>query len=77
MCAESNYRKIKEEIDNINCDEGGVSSGHLWKLKKKLSPKCRDPPTAMMDTQGNPLTSPDAIMSLARITYSKRLENKR
>ena len=34
MCAESNYRKIKEEIDNIDCDEGGVSSGHLWKLKK-------------------------------------------
>ena len=57
MCAESNYNKIKEEIDNIKCDEGGMSSGHLWKLKKKLSPKCRDPPTAMLDTKGNLVTT--------------------
>ena len=43
-CAETNYKKIKEEIANIDCEEGGINSGHLWKLKKKLSPKCRDPP---------------------------------
>jgi hypothetical protein len=42
-CAETNYKKIKEEIANIDCEEGGIN-GHLWKLKKKLSPKCRDPP---------------------------------
>ena len=76
MCAQSNYEKIKEEIDNINCDEGGFNSGHLWKLKKKLSPKCRDPPTAMLDKAGNLVTSNQAIEELAIDTYKKRLENR-
>ena len=76
LCAEKNYNKIKEEIDNIKYGEGGMSSGHLWKLKKKLSPKCRDPPTAMLDTKGNLVTTPEAIMTLAVETYKKRLENR-
>ena len=49
LCAEKNYNKIKEEISDIKHEEGGINSGKLWKLKKKLSPKCRDPPTAMLD----------------------------
>ena len=76
LCAQSNYEKIKEEIDNINCDEGGFNSGNLWKLKKKLSPKCRDPPTAMLDRAGNLVTSNQAIEELAIDTYKKRLENR-
>ena len=66
-----------EEVKKIDCEEGGINSGHLWKLKKKLSPKCRDPPTAMMDRQGNLLTSAPAIEALAVDTYKKRLENKK
>ena len=75
-CAESNYKKIREEIDNIKTDEGGFNSGHLWKLKKKLSPKCRDPPTAMVDREGNLVTSNEAIEAIAIETYKKRLENR-
>ena len=41
--AEENYEKLKEEINGIKCDEGGINSGKLWRLKKKLNPKCRDP----------------------------------
>ena len=52
-CAENNYNKIKEEISNIKVEEGGLHSGNLWRLKKKMSPKCRDPPTAMLDSSGN------------------------
>ena len=76
MCAQKNYETIKEEIENIDCEEGGVNSGHLWKLKKKLSPKCRDPPTAMLDNMGNLLTSTHALEALAVETYKKRLENR-
>ena len=36
MCAQTNYDIIKEEIKNIDCEEGGVHSGHLWNLKKNL-----------------------------------------
>ena len=75
-CAKDNYHKIMEEVNNIDCEEGGVHSGHLWKLKKKLSPKCRDPPTAMMDSHGNLVTSEKAIEALSVETYKKRLENR-
>ena len=37
LCAENNYNKIKEEIAGIKCEEGGINSGKLWKLKKKLN----------------------------------------
>ena len=75
-CAKSNYDKIMSEIKNIDCEEGGVNSGNLWKLKPKLSPKCRDPPTAMMDGDGNLVTSPHLIEKLALETFSKRLQNR-
>ena len=75
-CAQRNYETIKEEIDKIDCQEGGVNSSHLWKLKKKLSPKCRDPPTAMLDLKGNLVTSEQAIEALAVETFRKRLENR-
>ena len=75
-CAEANYSKIKEEIRNIECEEGGINSGNLWKLKKKLSPKCRDPPTAMLDPYGNLVTSSHLIEELAIKTYKDRLQNR-
>ena len=77
LCAKDNYDTIKEEIENIDCEEGGVNSGHLWKLKKKLSPKCRDPPTAMIDDTGNLVTSASGIQTLSMETYKKRLENRK
>ena len=72
-CAESNYSKIKEEIANIECEDGGINSGHLWKLKKKLSPKCRDPPTAMLDSNMHLVTDPYLIEKLALHPGSKQL----
>ena len=65
LCAEQHYQKIKEEIDSINGEDGGVNPVNLWRLTKKLNPKCRDPPTAMMDPLGNLVTSAKAIESLA------------
>ena len=77
MCAESNYQKIKEETDKIKADEGGIHSGSLWALKKKISPRCRDPPTAMLDRNGNLITSPESIDNLALETYKERLQNRK
>ena len=50
-----------QEVKDINCEEGGTHSGKLWKLKKILCPKLRDPPTAMKDKHGNLVTAPDLI----------------
>ena len=42
-----------------------------------MSPKFRDPPTAMLDNEGNLVTSAKAIEDLAVETYKKRLENRK
>ena len=76
MCAESNYHQIKEEIENIKADEGGIHSGYLWKIKKKLSPNSRDPPTAMEDDAGKLVTVPDENDNLALHTFTERLRNR-
>ena len=73
----NNYEKIMEEIEGIECEEGGINSGKLWSLRRRLCPKSRDPPTAMLDLQGNLVTSPSAIENLSLETYKKRLENRK
>ena len=75
-CAKDNYDKIAEEIAGIECDTGGTHSGKLWQLRKKLFPKSRDPPTAMLDDHGNFVTSPSVLEKLALNTYKKRLRNR-
>ena len=76
-CAEDNRRKILEEVKGIECEDGGVNSGKLWKLRKKLCPKSRDPPTAMLDSGGNLVTSKVDIDNIALETFKKRLENRK
>ena len=76
MCAEENKRKILEEISGIDCDKGGIHSGKLWKMRKKLFPKSRDPPTAMSDNEGNLITCKTKIEELALDTYKRRLSNR-
>ena len=76
LCSQSNYIKINEEISDFKCEEGGINVGKLWKLKKKLSPICREPPTAMVNKEGKLLTSPKQIEALAIEIFEDRLKNK-
>ena len=40
--------KILKEVQGLeDAEDGGFNSGKLWKLKRKLSPKSNEPPTAM------------------------------
>ena len=61
--SEEIYCKIKEELKGINYDEGGWNSGHLWKLRRKISPRPEDPPTAMENQEGVLLTDPVEIQN--------------
>ena len=75
-CAVENRRKIIDEIAGMeNCD-GGVNTGRLWKLRKKLFPRTREPPTAMLDKMGNLITASEAIEGIALDTFKDRLKNK-
>ena len=68
------YDKIQEKTRNLDCEDGGMSSGRLWDLKKEIFPKSREPPTAMKDpASGNLLTSNDKINEAAVNVYSQRL----
>ena len=47
------FEKINEEIDGMNCEDCGINSGNLWKLKKKLHSNFPDPPNVIKDRKGN------------------------
>ena len=46
-----------------------MNTGKLWKLNKKLSPRGRDPPTAMLYPIGNLVTSTAGVAKLALNHY--------
>ena len=60
-CADANYEKIKNELKDIDCEDGGFNIGRLWKLRKKLSPYRKETPTAILDPKGNLVTSAKGI----------------
>ena len=60
------FQKIMTEVKGMeDSEDGGFNSGRLWKLKKKLSPKVSDPPTAMINSVGKLITSEDDIKAEA------------
>ena len=64
------FKKIMTEVKDSNDDEdGGFNAGKLWKLKKKLSPNCSEPPTAMMSDEGKLLTNDAEIVKEAEKHY--------
>ena len=75
---EKNFRTIQTETGEIDCaEESGFHSGRMWKLKKKLCPRAQDPPTAMVDDEGNLVTSAERIQELALKKLAvERLRNR-
>ena len=61
--ADNIFQKIKEEIEGMNCENGAIHSGKLWKLKKRLHKNFVDPPTAMKNSRGELLTEKGDILA--------------
>ena len=74
--AEDLFSIVKEEVKNIESDEGGFNSGHLWKLKKKLRPKQINNPTAMLNKDGKLVTSKTELKEVTLEHFRKVLENR-
>ena len=72
--SKSNFQKLKEEVEKSKSKEGGMNAKAIWKLKKILCPRSKDPPTAILDSYGNLLTENKAIENRALEVYSKILE---
>ena len=71
---EENYMKLKSQLESMDSKAGGLNHNELWKLKKRLCPDIRDPPSAMLDENENLLTTNKAIQERAVKVFSTRLE---
>ena len=70
-------KKIMGEIKDVgDSEDGGYSAGRLWKLKKKLSPKHTEPPTAMLNSKGKLLTNDEDIKKEAVNHYTNVFKSK-
>ena len=50
--ADMNMVRIKKEMNNITVNNK-VNAGKIWKIKKKMCPKAREPPLAKKDDKGS------------------------
>ena len=74
--SEEYFNKVKLASKEVDCAEGGNISAEIWKLKKELCPRNRDPPTAMMDEKENLVTNAETIKDMAVKAYEDRLRNR-
>ena len=74
--SEEFFDKVKLASKDVDCNEGGNVAAEMWKLKKQLFPRSRDPPTAMMDDKGNLVTNTETIKDMAVKAYEHRLRNR-
>ena len=58
---EEMVQKIGEQLKGISPKDWVWNSGHLWKLRKKISPIPTEPPNAMENQDGVFMTNPLVI----------------
>ena len=66
---------MEELAKNKNGDK--LDPHKFWKIRKTICPKSQDPPSAMLDSKGNLLTSQASIENRAIEVYTKRLEGNK
>ena len=52
--AENSFNKLKQQLEKKKLDDNMINAHEIWKLRKKMSPKNCDPPTAMTDKKRQP-----------------------
>ena len=75
--ADKNAGIVKEYVNSIDNLDGKLSHNGLWKLKRKLCPRAKDPPMAKKDNDGNIITAPSLIRKLYIETYCHRLRQRK
>ena len=75
--AEENAKTVTEQVTSLDTFDGNFNQIGMWKIKKKLCPRPRDPPTAKKDESGNLITAPSALKELYLRTYIHRLEHRK
>lgn len=74
ICSKKYVDIIEGETKDINCEIGGMNSGKLWQMKRKLCSKGNDPPSVMLNKDGILVTSNSELKTSALETFSKGFE---
>ena len=77
LIAEKNAKIVSEQVTCLDSMDGKFNQISMWKVKNKICPKPRDPPTAKKDAYGNIITAPFALKKLYIETYRGRLEHRK
>lgn len=77
IMSEKNAKIISEQVASLDTMDGSFSQIGMWKVKKKLFSRPKEPPTAKKDEHGNLITAPSALKNLYLITYKNRLEHRK
>ena len=77
LVAEKNAKIVSEQVTSLDSIDGKFNQISMWKVKSKICPRPRDPPTAKKDTDGNIVTAPFALKKLYLETYKSRLEHRK
>ena len=71
LSADFNAKTIEEHVKKLSDSEGKLSQLGLWKIKKIVAPKNKDPPMAKFDEHGNLITGQEPLKRLCLDTYKK------
>ena len=77
LLSEKNAQIVIEQVACLDAMDGSFNQIGMWKVKKKLCPRPKDPPTAKKDVFGNLITAPSALKDLYLQTYKSRLEHRK
>ena len=72
--AEETFTKLQKDICDAKESGTKMNAQKIWKMKKKLCPRARDPAAAIVDGKGNLLTNDNAIQERAIEVYANRLK---
>ena len=74
VASEIEFVKVVEELDKMKPYQGRIEIQKFWKMKKQLFPRSKDPPSAMLDKQGNLLTTNKSIENRELKVYAENLQ---
>ena len=75
--SQRNAESVEVHVGQLDSLDGAFSQRGMWKVKKKLFPRAKDPPTCKIDSNGNKVTDIAALKSLYKKTYISRLEHRK
>ena len=72
-----NAKSVEQHVGYLDTLDGAFNQRGMWKVRNKLFPRAKDPPTAKIDETGNKITAKIALKNLYMKTYISRLEHRK